>query len=112
MRGSSFFRSCLSRCWLLPASLLVLLGTVSITASAKEPIKSSVGSRTCPQFVTKYCVYNNATKQISTASTNPCLAKQQGLTAIYLGACNCACGRASGVGSPAGGGPAGAGNAL
>ena len=58
-------------------SLGVLGGSFSTEASA-API--------CPQFVTKYCVYNSS-RLIVTAETNPCFAKQRHWTVIYRGTC-------------------------
>jgi hypothetical protein len=81
MGNSLHFRmSHLSRVSIAASVALGLLGvSVSTEASAANP-------RICPQFVTKYCVYNSS-KLIFTAETNPCFAKQRHWTVIYLGQC-------------------------
>jgi len=56
-----------------------LLATMATTAAMARPT-------ICPLFLAKYCVINKA-HLIYTAWTNPCLAREQGLTVLYAGAC-------------------------
>jgi hypothetical protein len=62
------------------ATALAFLGV-----SASSPADAA-SSKICPQFLTKYCVYNSS-KLIFTAETNPCFAKQRHWTVIYQGQC-------------------------
>jgi hypothetical protein len=66
-------------------NLLTVSAVAAAIVGASAPIEA-LGAGVCPQFVTKYCVYN-ASKVIFTAETNPCLAKQRHWTVIYAGQC-------------------------
>ena len=65
--------------------VLTVPAVAAAIVGASAPIEA-LGAGVCPQFVTKYCVYN-ASKVIFTAETNPCLAKQKHWTIIYAGQC-------------------------
>ena len=65
--------------------LLTVSAVAAAFVAATAPIEA-FGAGVCPQFVTKYCVYNSA-KVIFTAEINPCLAKQKHWTIIYAGQC-------------------------
>jgi hypothetical protein len=56
-----------------------------LAASASSPAQAE-SPKICPQFLTKYCVYNSS-RLIFTAETNPCFAKQRHWTIIYGGQC-------------------------
>ena len=79
MNSSLHYWSRFRKVHLAAASVLGLLASAASPADAANP-------KICPQFLTKYCVYNSA-KLIFTAETNPCFAKQRHLTIIYAGQC-------------------------
>ena len=65
--------------------VLTVSAVAAAIVGASAPIEA-FGAGVCPQFLTKYCVYNSS-KVIFTAETNPCLAKQKHWTIIYAGQC-------------------------
>lgn len=72
----------------LPASATSLIAAAGLAAAITSiPFGDRAeAQKACPQFLTQYCVVAKGGYR-HTEMTNPCFAKQQGLTVAHAGAC-------------------------
>jgi hypothetical protein len=71
---------------LISAVFLVILAGPAAAASSDPPGASGEIRTMCPMFLAKFCVADKGGYR-HTEMTNPCFAKQKGLTVVHMGEC-------------------------
>jgi hypothetical protein len=71
---------------LISAPCLVILAGLAVAASSDPPGASAETRTMCPMFLAKFCVADKGGAP-HTEMTNPCFAKQKGLTVVHMGEC-------------------------